>query len=147
MYHHWEESADFRSILTYPLYFGSPIPISCVKQPVSKRHPYVGRYAAVTGLAVTHMKHIVEAPGDDGVVVERHIQRDEAAGHANATQVGGDLVPHPDGSLSQPLAHRQFQVEHRDAQNEQHDEKRYQESACETRKIRTKCIRKLSLRC
>ena len=80
-------------------------------------------------ILLTYVKHVVEAPGDNSIVIKCHVKRHKAAGHADASQEGRHLVPDADRSLPQPLPDSQLQVEHRDTQDEQHDEKRHQERA------------------
>lgn len=76
------------------------------------------------------LEEVVEAPADDGVVVERHVERDDGRRDADAAHVRADVVPRPDRPFAQPLPHRQLQVEARDALQAQHDEVRDEEGAC-----------------
>ena len=65
------------------------------------------------------LDEVLEAPGDDGVVVAGHVEGDGAAGEPEPAEEGADLLPHPDAALPQPLAHRQLQDEERQAQGGQ----------------------------
>uniref|UniRef100_A0A182JDG8 Uncharacterized protein n=1 Tax=Anopheles atroparvus TaxID=41427 RepID=A0A182JDG8_ANOAO len=73
------------------------------------------------------VQQVDQAPGDDGVVVERHDVADERGRDADAAEVAGHLVPHPDRALAQPLPDGQLQVEDGQALEQQHDEVRHQE--------------------
>lgn len=77
----------------------------------------------------TYLGKIEETPGNDGVVVECHVERYDGAADADSGEERGDLIPHPDGSLPQPLPDGQFQVEHRDTLDCQHDEVGNEESS------------------
>lgn len=78
---------------------------------------------------VAYHDKVPQAPRDDGVVVERHVERDHAGGDADAAQVRGHLVPDPEGALSEPLADGELQQEEREALGEQHDPVRDEEGA------------------
>lgn len=75
------------------------------------------------------LEEVVEAPADDGVVVERHVERDDGRRDAYAAHVRADVVPGADCPFPQALSHRQLQVEARNPFQAQHDEVRDEEGA------------------
>ncbi|GFX68946.1 hypothetical protein TNCV_683051 [Trichonephila clavipes] len=72
--------------------------------------------------ALEALEKVVEAPGDDGVVIKSHVERDHSAGDTDAPHVGAHVVPSPDGSFAQALTYGQLHVEARYAFKGQHDE-------------------------
>uniref|UniRef100_A0A8W7PST8 Uncharacterized protein n=1 Tax=Anopheles coluzzii TaxID=1518534 RepID=A0A8W7PST8_ANOCL len=90
-----------------------------LKQPLRTFGPRQRRFEAV--------QQIDQAPGNDGVVVERHDVADEGGGDADTAEVGGHLVPHTDRTLAQALPDRELQIEDWQALQQQHYEVRHQE--------------------
>lgn len=92
--------------------------------PTSKKRTL--HYCA-TQVEVSDLDEVEEAPGDDGVVVERHVEGHDGTADADAGHVGRDLVPDSDRALPESLSDGQLQVEDRNTLDEQHHEVRDQE--------------------
>ncbi len=64
---------------------------------------------------------ITIVPGDDGVVIESHVERDDSGGDPYSAKRRRHPIPSSDGSLAEPLANGQFQEEDWQALDEEHD--------------------------
>ncbi|KAF9822510.1 hypothetical protein SFRURICE_016410 [Spodoptera frugiperda] len=72
-------------------------------------------------LSLEALREVEQAPGDDGVVVQRHVKRHHRRTDANPTQIRRHLVPHTYGAFPQTLPDRQLQVKYRKVSLLSHD--------------------------
>ena len=77
---------------------------------------------------ITHLKEVIETPGNDRVVVKRHVERDDGGGDADSAEIGRNLSPDADGAFAESLADGQFQEDDRQTLDGQHDGVRDKES-------------------
>lgn len=87
---------------------------------------------------LSHLNEVEEAPRDDGVVVEGHVEGDHRGGDTDAAQARGHLVPHAYRALSQTLPDGQLQVEDGDALDAEHDKVRDEERPCNAANSKSK---------
>ena len=83
----------------------------------------------------TDLEEVVETPGDDGVVVESDVERDDGGCDADAAQVRRNLRPDANRSLAEPLADGQLQEHDGQPLDGQHNRVRDQKRTCQLNQI------------
>lgn len=106
--------------------------IQCYKN-FNDRLVYIYNCAAyeIDEIYPKRIEEVVEAPGDDDIVVESNEEGHDAGGNAYATEPRVNRVPDTESTLTHSLTKAQFDQEERNPLQNQHHEEGNEESTCE----------------